>query len=80
MEARQGRISGGWGEIEQCNQNVRLQTRTGKGGGVRGRESDRMAQAVEDNIQGRKSSGEAQAGVDEQREFTMLLQLTAIPT
>ena len=67
------RIERGLREIEQGDHHVRLPPLQGKEAGEMGRAFNRMAQAVEDNIQVRQASAEAQARLDAQREFTMLL-------
>lgn len=67
------RIELGLREIEQGDHHVRLPPLQGKEAGEMGRAFNRMAQAVEDNIQVRQASAEAQARLDAQREFTMLL-------
>jgi two-component system sensor histidine kinase UhpB len=67
------RIQRGLREIEQGDHHVRLPPLQGKEAGEMGRAFNRMAQAVEDNIQVRQASAEAQARLDAQREFTMLL-------
>ncbi len=67
------RIERGLSEIEQGDHHVRLPPLPGKEAGQMGRAFNRMAQAVEDNIQVRQASAEAQARLDAQREFTMLL-------
>jgi len=67
------RIERGLREIEQGDHQVRLPPLQGKEAGEMGRAFNRMAQAVEDNIQVRQASAEAQARLDAQREFTMLL-------
>lgn len=67
------RIERGLREIEQGDHHVRLPPLQGKEAGEMGRAFNRMAQAVEDNIQVRQASAEAQARFDAQREFTMLL-------
>jgi two-component system sensor histidine kinase UhpB len=67
------RIETGLSEIEQGDHHVRLPPLPGKEAGQMGRAFNRMAQAVEDNIQVRQASAEAQARLDAQREFTQLL-------
>lgn len=67
------RIERGLREIEQGDHHVRLPPLPGKEAGQMGRTFNRMAQAVEDNIQVRQASAEAQARLDAQREFTQLL-------
>lgn len=67
------RIERGLREIEQGDHHVRLPPLQGKEAGEMGRAFNRMAQAVEDNIQVRQASAEAQARLGAQREFTMLL-------
>ncbi len=67
------RIERGLREIEQGDHHVRLPPLPGKEAGQMGRAFNRMAQAVEDNIQVRQASAEAQARLDAQREFTQLL-------
>ncbi len=67
------RIERGLSKIEQGDHHVRLPPLPGKEAGQMGRAFNRMAQAVEDNIQVRQTSAEAQARLDAQREFTKLL-------
>lgn len=67
------RVQRGLREIEQGDHHVRLPPLPGKEAGQMGRAFNRMAQAVEDNIQVRQASAEAQARLDAQREFTQLL-------
>lgn len=67
------RIERGLREIEQGDHHVRLPPLPGKEAGEMGRAFNRMAQAVEDNIQVRQASAEAQARLEAQREFTQLL-------
>ncbi len=67
------RIERGLSEIEQGDHHVRLPPLPGKEAGEMGRAFNRMAQAVEDSIQVRQASAEAQARLDAQRDFTMLL-------
>ncbi len=67
------RIERGLSEIEQGDHHVRLPPLPGKEAGQMGRAFNRMAQAVEDNIQVRQASAEAQARLDAQRDFTQLL-------
>jgi two-component system sensor histidine kinase UhpB len=67
------KVERGLREIEQGDHHVRLPPLPGKEAGEMGRAFNRMAQAVEENIQVRQSSAEAQARLDAQREFTMLL-------
>lgn len=67
------RIERGLTEIEQGDHHVRLPPLPGKEAGQMGRAFNRMAQAVEDNIQVRQASAEAQARLGAQREFTQLL-------
>lgn len=67
------RIERGLSKIEQGEHQVRLPPLPGKEAGQMGRTFNRMAQAVEDNIQVRQASAEAQARLGAQREFTMLL-------
>ncbi|MFM7227933.1 MAG: HAMP domain-containing protein [Betaproteobacteria bacterium] len=67
------RVERGLREIEQGDHHVRLPPLKGKEAGEMGRAFNRMAQAVEDNIQVRQASAEAQARLDAQREFTTLL-------
>lgn len=67
------KIERGLSEIEQGDHHVRLPPLPGKEAGQMGRAFNRMAQAVEDNIQVRQASAEAQARLDAQREFTQLL-------
>ncbi len=67
------RIQRGLREIEQGGHEVRLPPLPGREAAQMGRAFNRMAQAVEDNIQVRQASAEAQARLDAQREFTKLL-------
>lgn len=67
------KVERGLREIEQGDHHVRLPPLPGKEAGEMGRAFNRMAQAVEDNIQVRQASAEAEARLDAQREFTMLL-------
>jgi two-component system sensor histidine kinase UhpB len=67
------RIERGLSKIELGDHHVRLPALPGKEAGQMGRAFNRMAQAVEDNIQVRQASAEAQARLDAQRDFTMLL-------
>ncbi len=67
------RVERGLREIEQGDHQVRLPPLPGKEAGQMGRAFNRMAQAVEDNIQVRQASAEAQARLDAQREFTQLV-------
>ena len=67
------KIERGLRDIEQGGHEVRLPPLPGKEAGEMGRAFNRMAQAVEENIQVRQSSAEAQARLDAQREFTQLL-------
>ncbi len=67
------KVERGMREIEQGEHHVRLPPLPGKEAGEMGRAFNLMAQAVEENIQVRQSSAEAQARLDAQREFTMLL-------
>ncbi len=67
------RVQRGLREIERGDHHVRLPPLPGKEAGQMGRAFNRMAQAVEDNIQVRQASAEAQARLDAQREFTQLL-------
>ena len=60
-------------DIEIGQQAVRLPPLPGKEAGEMGRAFNRMAQAVEDNIQVRQFSAETQARLATQREFTALL-------
>ena len=60
-------------DIETGQQAVRLPPLPGKEAGEMGRAFNRMAQAVEDNIQVRQFSAETQARLATQREFTALL-------
>lgn len=67
------KIDRGLREIERGDHQVRLPPLPGKEAGQMGRTFNRMAQAVEDNIQVRQASAEAQARLDAQREFTKQL-------
>ena len=67
------RIRSGLREIEHGGHEVRLPPLPGKEAAEMGRAFNRMAQAVEDNIQVRQASAEAQARLDAQRDFTKLL-------
>lgn len=67
------RIERGLRKIEQGDHQVRLPPLPGKEAGQMGRAFNRMAQAVEDNIQVRQASAEAQARLDAQSKFTKLL-------
>ena len=67
------KIERGLREIEQGAHHVRLPALQGKEAGQMGRTFNRMAQAVEDNIQVRQATAEAQARLATQREFTQLL-------
>jgi two-component system, NarL family, sensor histidine kinase UhpB len=67
------KIERGLSEIERGDHQVRLPPLPGKEAGQMGRTFNRMAQAVEDNIQVRQASAEAQARLDVQREFTKQL-------
>lgn len=67
------KIEQGLREIEQGDHHVRLPALPGKEAGEMGRAFNRMAQAVEDNIQVRQASAEAQARLATQRDFTQLL-------
>ncbi len=67
------RIERGLREIEQGDHHVRLPPLPGKEAGQMGKAFNRMAQAVEDNIQVRQAGAEAQARLAVQREFTQQL-------
>ncbi len=67
------KIERGLREIEQGDHHVRLPALPGKEAGEMGRAFNRMAQAVEENIQVRQATAEAQARLATQREFTQLL-------
>lgn len=67
------RIRSGLRDIEHGGHEVRLPPLPGKEAAEMGRAFNRMAQAVEDNIQVRQASAEAQARLDAQRDFTKLL-------
>jgi two-component system sensor histidine kinase UhpB len=67
------KIEQGLREIEQGDHHARLPALPGKEAGAMGRAFNRMAQAVEENIQVRQASAEAQARLATQREFTQLL-------
>ena len=67
------KIRQGLREMEQGDHHVRLTALPGKEAGEMGRAFNRMAQAVEENIQVRQASAEAQARLATQREFTQLL-------
>lgn len=60
-------------DIETGKHTVRLPPLRGKEAGEMGRAFNRMAQAVEDNIQVRQFSAETQTRLATQREFTALL-------
>ena len=60
-------------ELGQGDHTVRLPPLAGKEAGEMGRAFNRMAQAVEENIQVRQASAEAQARLEAQRDFTKLL-------
>jgi two-component system sensor histidine kinase UhpB len=67
-------VVGRWlAPFEHGGHKVRLPTLPGKEAEEMGRAFNRMAQAVEDNIQVRQASAEAQARLDAQRDFTKLL-------
>ncbi len=67
------KIERGLSEIERGDHQVRLPPLPGKEAGQMGRTFNRMAQAVEDNIQVRQASADAQARLDAQRGFTKQL-------
>ena len=67
------KIQQGLREIEQGDHHVRLPALPGKEAGEMGRAFNRMAQAVEENIQVKQTSAEAQARLVSQREFTQVL-------
>ena len=67
------KIQHGLRELGQGDHKVRLPPLAGKEAGEMGRAFNRMAQAVEENIQVRQASAEAQARLDAQRDFTKLL-------
>jgi two-component system sensor histidine kinase UhpB len=67
------KVQHGLRELGQGDHKVRLPPLPGKEAGEMGRAFNRMAQAVEDNIQVRQASAEAQARLDAQRDFTKLL-------
>jgi two-component system sensor histidine kinase UhpB len=67
------RIRSGLRDIEHGGHKVRLPPLPGKEAEEMGRAFNRMAQAVEENIQVRQASAEAQARLDAQRDFTKLL-------
>lgn len=67
------KIERGLSEIERGDHQVRLPPLLGKEAGQMGRTFNRMAQAVEDNIQVRQASAEAQARLYAQRDFTKQL-------
>ncbi len=60
-------------DFERGNHQVRLPVLPGKEADEMGRTFNQMAQAVEENIQARHASAEAQARLDAQREFSALL-------
>lgn len=67
------KIQYGLRELGQGDHKVRLPPLPGKEAGEMGRAFNRMAHAVEENIQVRQASAEAQARLDAQRDFTKLL-------
>ena len=67
------KVQYGLRELGLGDHKVRLPPLAGKEAGEMGRAFNRMAQAVEDNIQVRQASAEAQARLDAQRDFTKLL-------
>ena len=67
------KVQHGLRELGQGDHTVRLPPLAGKEAGEMGRAFNRMAQAVEENIQVRQASAEAQARLEAQRDFTKLL-------
>jgi two-component system sensor histidine kinase UhpB len=67
------KVQYGLRELGQGDHKVRLPPLSGKEAGEMGRAFNRMAHAVEENIQVRQASAEAQARLDAQRDFTKLL-------
>jgi two-component system sensor histidine kinase UhpB len=67
------KVQNGLRELGQGDHTVRLPPLAGKEAGEMGRAFNRMAQAVEENIQVRQASAEAQARLEAQRDFTKLL-------
>ena len=67
------RIQKGLRAIERGDHAVRLPPLAGREAGELGRTFNRMAQAVEENIQVRQASADAQTRLAAQREFTTLL-------
>lgn len=68
------RIEEGLREVAGSGPHVRLPPLPGKEAGALGRTFNRMAQAVEENLEAKKSSAAAQARLAAQREFTAVLQ------
>jgi two-component system sensor histidine kinase UhpB len=68
------RIEDGLREIAGGGQDVRLPPLPGREAGALGRTFNRMAQAVEENLEAKKSSAAAQARLAAQREFTAVLE------
>jgi two-component system sensor histidine kinase UhpB len=67
-------IQRGLRDIAQGHHHARLPPLPGKEAGGLGRTFNNMAQAVEENLEAKKTSLEAQARLAAQREFTALLQ------
>jgi two-component system sensor histidine kinase UhpB len=67
------RILRGLRQIEAGEHHIRLPDLPGKEGGEMGRAFNRMAQAVEENMQVRQAGAEAQARLIAQRESTQML-------
>jgi two-component system sensor histidine kinase UhpB len=68
------RIEDGLRDIAGGGQHVRLPPLPGREAGALGRTFNRMAQAVEENLEAKKSSAEARARLAAQREFMAVLQ------
>ncbi|GAA4019236.1 sensor histidine kinase [Actimicrobium antarcticum] len=66
-------VQNGLRAIERGQHQVRLPPLDGKEAGEMGRTFNRMAQAVEENIQVRQASADTQARLAAQRDFTTLL-------
>ena len=67
------RISGGLRQMEAGQHHIRLPSLPGREAGEMGRAFNRMAQAVEENLQVRQAGAEAQARLQAQRESSRLL-------
>ena len=67
------RIQNGLRAIERGEHAIRLPPLAGREAGELGRTFNRMAQAVEENMQVRQTSADVQARLTAQREFTTLL-------